>query len=154
MGLDRGQTNGGRQIGTKPVQLGSFSKLDAPDAALLAKWLRIRAIRDEVNKAIEALRVEGAVGSSLQANVTLAANAEDRALLATLGDDVKFVLITSAADVQPGDALSVSVKPSQAKKCERCWHWRDDVGHDATHPAICARCTSNLYGAGEVRTIA
>jgi isoleucyl-tRNA synthetase len=132
----------------------TFSTFDAPDTALLAKWQRVRAIRDEVNKAIEAVRAEGGVGSSLQANVTLAANAEDRALLATLGEDLKFVLITSVAEVTAGDALAVAVTPSKATKCERCWHWRDDVGHDAAHPGLCGRCTSNLYGAGEVRTIA
>jgi isoleucyl-tRNA synthetase len=53
-----------------------------------------------------------------------------------------------------GDALAVAVTPSAATKCERCWHWRSDVGHDAAHPAICGRCTSNLYGAGESRSIA
>ncbi|HET9978601.1 MAG TPA: class I tRNA ligase family protein, partial [Burkholderiaceae bacterium] len=132
----------------------TFSTFDAPDAALLAKWARIRAIRDEVNKAIEAVRTQGGVGSSLQANVTVAANAEDRALLAALGDDLKFVFITSAAEVVAGDALAVTVAPSQATKCERCWHWRADVGHDAAHPGLCGRCTSNLHGAGEVRTIA
>jgi isoleucyl-tRNA synthetase len=132
----------------------TFSAFDAPDAALLAKWQRIRAIRDEVNRAIEAVRTQGGVGSSLQANVTVAAHAEDRALLASLGDDLKFVFITSAAEVVAGDALAVTVAPSTATKCERCWHWRADVGHDAAHPALCGRCTSNLHGAGEVRTIA
>jgi isoleucyl-tRNA synthetase len=132
----------------------TFSTFDAPDAVLLAKWQRIRAIRDEVNKSIEAVRTAGAVGSSLQANVTVNANAEDRALMATLGDDLKFVFITSVASVIEGDALAVTVEPSTATKCERCWHWRDDVGHDAQHPSLCGRCTSNLYGAGEIRTVA
>jgi isoleucyl-tRNA synthetase len=132
----------------------TFSTFDAPDAALLAKWQRIRAIRDEVNKAIEAVRTEGAVGSSLQANVTVTVNAEDRALLASLGDDLKFVFITSVARVVEGAALAVAVEPSKAKKCERCWHWREDVGHDAKHTALCGRCTSNLYGAGETRSVA
>ncbi|MGA0612928.1 isoleucine--tRNA ligase [Caldimonas sp. KR1-144] len=124
------------------------------DAALLAKWQRIREIRETVNKAIEDVRAAGGVGSSLQANVTIAANAEDRALLASLGADLKFVLITSAAAVVPGDELAVSVTPSTAAKCERCWHWRDDVGADAAHPSICGRCVANLYGAGEPRAVA
>ena len=132
----------------------TFWTFEAPDAALLAKWQRIRAIRDEVNKAIEAVRTEGGVGSSLQAEVTITADAADRALLASLGDDLKFVLITSAAAVTAGDALAVAVTPSKAVKCERCWHWRDDVGHDPAHPGLCGRCTSNLHGAGEVRTVA
>jgi isoleucyl-tRNA synthetase len=132
----------------------TFWRFDAPDAALLAKWERVRAIRDEVNKSIEAVRANGGLGSSLQAEVTLAANADDRALLASLGEDLKFVLITSGATVVPGDALAVTVTPSSATKCERCWHWRRDVGHDAAHPALCGRCTSNLYGAGEARSVA
>jgi isoleucyl-tRNA synthetase len=90
----------------------------------------------------------------LQADVTVAAGVDDRALLESLGDDLKFVLITSVATVIPGDALAVTVTPSSAKKCERCWHWRDDVGRDAAHPALCGRCTSNLFGAGEVRKVA
>jgi len=131
-----------------------WSLPDAGDTALRAKWERIRAIREAVNKAIEDVRAAGGVGSSLQANVTIAANAEDRALLASLGDDLKFVLITSVANVVAGDELAITVTPSSASKCERCWHWRDDVGADAAHPAICGRCVANLYGAGEPRTVA
>ncbi len=132
----------------------TFWALPSPDAALLAKWTRIRALRDVVNKEIEALRAAGGLGSSLQANVTLTAAPEDHALLEALGDDLRFVLITSVAELRAGDALSIAVTPSAARKCERCWHWRDDVGHDALHPALCGRCTSNLYGAGEARTVA
>jgi isoleucyl-tRNA synthetase len=124
------------------------------DAALLAKWQAIRDVRDAVNKAIEDVRAAGGVGSSLQAEVTIAAPPETHALLASLGDDLKFVLITSKATLLAGDALAVTVTPSAATKCERCWHWRDDVGHDPAHPAICGRCTSNLYGDGERRTAA
>lgn len=131
-----------------------FSDLGTPDEALLAKWSRIREIRDSVNKEIETVRAAGQVGSSLQANVQLVAPAEDHALLASLGDDLKFVFITSAVELAAGDSLSVQVTASSAAKCERCWHWRDDVGHDPAHPAICGRCTSNLYGAGENRSIA
>jgi isoleucyl-tRNA synthetase len=132
----------------------TYSRLNAPDAALLAKWALVREARDAANKAIEELRAAGAVGSSLQANVAVTADAEPHAVLASLSDDLKFVLITSAASLQRGDALTVTVTPSSATKCERCWHWRDDVGADPAHPTICGRCTSNLYGAGEVRTVA
>ena len=75
-------------------------------------------------------------------------------VLASLGEDLKFVLITSAVTIAPGESLAVQVTPSGATKCERCWHWRDDVGHDLAHPTICGRCTSNLYGAGEARAVA
>ncbi len=132
----------------------TFWKFDAPDAALLATWTRIRALRDGVNKDIEALRAAGGVGSSLQARVALTVSAEDHALLAALGDDLKFVLITSAVELTAGDAFSATVQASAATKCERCWHYRDDVGSDAAHPTICGRCSSNLYGAGETRRVA
>ncbi|MDE2628080.1 MAG: isoleucine--tRNA ligase, partial [Burkholderiales bacterium] len=121
---------------------------------LLAKWARIRAIRDVANKEIEALRAAGQVGSSLQANLVIGADAADHALLASLGDDLRFVTITSQARLAHADELAVTVTPSAATKCERCWHYRDDVGSDAAHPTICGRCTSNLYGAGEQRAVA
>ncbi|MFM9914739.1 MAG: isoleucine--tRNA ligase [Rhizobacter sp.] len=124
------------------------------DEALLAKWSRIREIREFANKQIETVRGAGQLGSSLQATIAITANASDHALLASLGDGLKFVTITSDATLSAGSELAVSVTPSSAVKCERCWHYRDDVGHDAAHPTICGRCTSNLYGAGEVRRVA
>ena len=121
---------------------------------LLAKWARIRAIRDVANKEIEAVRSAGRLGSSLQAELAIGADAADHALLASLGDDLRFVTITSQAQLAAADALTVQVTPSTATKCERCWHYRDDVGVDPAHPAICGRCVSNLFGAGETRRIA
>ena len=131
-----------------------YVQLPAADESLLAKWSRIREIRDAVNKEIETLRAQGQVGSSLQANVTLTVKPEDHALLSSLGADLKFVFITSAIDLIAGDALSIAAASSTAVKCERCWHYRDDVGADAAHPGLCGRCTSNLFGAGETRTCA
>jgi len=133
----------------------TFSDTSAwADEALLAKWGRLREIRDVANKEIEALRSAGQVGSSLQAELLITAAADDHALLATLGDDLRFVTITSQARIATGAELAVAVTPSAATKCERCWHYRDDVGSDAQHPTICGRCTSNLYGSGEARTVA
>ena len=96
------------------------------------------------------------MGASLQAEVTISAQHEDLALLQTLADDLKFVLITSAAKAvaaaPDAQALAVEVKPSEAAKCERCWHYRDDVGVNPAHPTLCGRCDSNLHGEGEVRS--
>ena len=132
----------------------TFSRLPAADEALLVKWAAVRAVRDTVNKEIEALRSAGGLGSSLQAEVTITAAADDHAALASLGDDLKFVLITSAASLTAGESLAVTVQARDTAKCERCWHWREDVGSDAAHPTICGRCSSNLYGAGETRQVA
>jgi isoleucyl-tRNA synthetase len=132
----------------------TWADLPPAEEGLLAKWARIGEIRALANKEIEAVRTQGAVGSSLQALLTIAAPADDAALLRSLGDDLRFVTITSAATVVDGDALTVTVTPASAAKCERCWHYRDDVGHDPAHPTICGRCTSNLFGAGEARTVA
>lgn len=137
---------------SETIFLEKFLDLPEGDDALLAKWKRICEIRDVVNKEIEAVRTEGKVGSPLQAEVTISAQHEDLALLQTLADDLKFVLITSAAQAVAGDALAVAVKPSEAAKCERCWHYRDDVGVNPEHPTLCGRCDSNLHGTGEVRS--
>jgi isoleucyl-tRNA synthetase len=126
-------------------------RFPAPDQALLDRWAHIRTLRDAVNKDIESVRTEGRVGSSLQATVVLRLPPADLAVLQSLGDDLKFVFITSAVTLVASDRLGIEVSPSTAAKCERCWHWRDDVGHDPEHPTICGRCTSNLYGAGEHR---
>ena len=140
--------------GGDSIFMQTYWNLEAPDAALLAKWARVRAVRDTVNKEIEALRSAGVLGSSLQAEVVVTAAAEDHAALASLGEDLKFVLITSAATVMAGDALTVSVRARATPKCERCWHWREDVGSDAGHPTLCGRCVANLYGTGETRQVA
>ncbi|WP_341913232.1 isoleucine--tRNA ligase [Polaromonas sp. YR568] len=139
---------------SESIFMETYAELATPDAALLAKWGRIRELRDAVNKDIEALRADGKVGSSLQAKVTLEVTTDDHALLASLGDDLKFVFITSAINLIAGSAQAIGTEASSAIKCERCWHYRDDVGHDTAHPTICGRCTSNLYGAGEDRKFA
>ena len=143
---------------SESIFLETYAEIGAPDAGLLDKWTRIRVARELVNKEIEALRTAGQVGSSLQANVELtvpmASHGELWTALASLGDDLKFVFITSAMSVVAGDTMAVKVSASQDTKCERCWHWRPDVGADATHPTLCGRCVSNLFGAGEVREFA
>ncbi|MHB1113823.1 MAG: isoleucine--tRNA ligase, partial [Acidovorax defluvii] len=138
---------------SESIFMETFSALGQSDDGLLAKWRRIREIRDAVNKDIEALRAAGQVGASLQACVTLTVAPEDHALLASLGDDLKFVFITSTIELIAGSALQVSAKASSDTKCERCWHYSADVGHDAAHPTLCGRCTSNLFGSGEDRKV-
>ncbi|WP_341923345.1 isoleucine--tRNA ligase [Polaromonas sp. YR568] len=139
---------------SESIFMETYADLAAADEALLSKWSRIRELRDAINKDIEALRADGKVGSSLQAKVTLEVVADDHALLASLGDDLKFVFITSAIDLIAGSEQIIRVEASSSVKCERCWHYRDDVGHDAAHPTICGRCTSNLFGTGEERKYA
>ncbi len=136
------------------IFLDTFVQVGTPDATLLAKWSRIREIRDAVNKDIEVLRADGKVGSSLQANVELTVGAEDFTLLTSLGEDLKFVFITSAIELVASDALSIRASASNGIKCERCWHYCDDIGVDAGHPTLCGRCASNLFGTGETRAFA
>jgi len=137
------------------VFLEAWHALPAQDdeTALLARWGRLRELRALTTKRIEELRVAGSVGSSLQAEVTLLAADDDFNLLSRLGDDLKFVLITSAARVEKSEGETrVEASASSHQKCERCWHYRDDVGGaDSAHPGLCGRCVSNLHGEGEVR---
>ncbi len=123
----------------------------ADGAALLGKWATILAARAAVLKEIEAVRQAGRVGSSLQAEVTISTPEPAYSALASLGDDLRFVTITSAARVEQGDVLAIAVNPSGGEKCDRCWHWRSDVGEDAAHPTLCGRCIVNLHGTGEPR---
>jgi isoleucyl-tRNA synthetase len=125
---------------------------DAADEAQMSKWRRLREIRGEVARVLESLRASGAIGSSLQAEIVITAPASDRALLASLGEDLRFVMITSAVTLERGEALAVSATPSAHAKCERCWHYRAEVGACAEHPALCARCISTLFGSGEARS--
>jgi len=122
----------------------------ADEAALTARWEQVRAVRAEVLKSMEELRVAGQIGSSLQAHVTVTAEGEQYAALAALGDDLKFVFIASSATLQQG-AAAIEVVPAAGQKCERCWHVREDVGAHANHPELCGRCVSNLHGDGEAR---
>jgi isoleucyl-tRNA synthetase len=124
----------------------------ADETDLLDRWTRIRAVRADVQRELETVRAAGGIGSSLQAEVTLHASPDTRALLAPLGDDLRFVLITSQARVVAAESDRVEVTPSAAKKCDRCWHYRDDVDAHAEHPGLCGRCVANLYGDGEARS--
>ena len=114
-------------------------------------WKIIRDIRAYVQKEIEPLRAEGALGSSLQANVALTVPETQYNILTRLGEDLKFIFITSAVTLDQGEAVSAVINVSDATKCERCWHYRAEVGHIADHPHLCQRCIDNLYGSGEVR---
>ncbi|MCC7546490.1 MAG: isoleucine--tRNA ligase [Burkholderiales bacterium] len=119
------------------------------------RWALVREVRSIVQKELEQLRVKGDVGSSLQGEVTVEAAGAAYAALTALGDDLRFVFITSAAEVVAVDSTSeprVTVRASVHGKCSRCWHYRGDVGRSAEHPELCARCVANLYGTGETRT--
>ncbi|MBA6063950.1 MULTISPECIES: isoleucine--tRNA ligase [Pseudomonas] len=128
-----------------------------------AYWDRVMAVKAAVNKELENQRTAKVIGGNLQAEVTLFAEEGLTADLNKLGDELRFVLITSAASVvpfvqAPADAVTTEVEGLKLKvvksghaKCGRCWHFRADVGSHPEHPEICARCVDNLSGSGEVR---
>lgn len=122
--------------------------------ALQQQWQTIRTLLTDVRKHLEVLRAEGTIGSSLQADVTIHIDTEHHATLAALGDELRFALITSSAQlhVSNDDGMHIHAQASAHQKCERCWHYRADVGSLANHPVLCARCVSNLFSTGEVRT--
>jgi isoleucyl-tRNA synthetase len=128
-----------------------------------AYWERIMAVKVAVNKELENLRAAKAIGGNLQAEVTLYAEDALAADLDKLGNELRFVLITSKAAVAPlmqapADAvvtelggLKLKVVKSGQPKCARCWHFIETVGSDPRHPEICDRCVTNISGPGEVR---
>jgi len=139
--------------------------LDESAPLSAAEWQRVIDARAAVGKELEQLRVAGDIGASLDARVILYAADELRALLDRLGDELRFVLITSDAEVQPlsargvgavqaqlpGGELWVAARAASDDKCERCWHRREDVGSHPAHPTLCGRCVENIDGAGESR---
>jgi isoleucyl-tRNA synthetase len=137
--------------------------MDAENEMGDAFWTTCLAVRQDVNKAMEAERAAGNIRGSLDASVALYVSDELMSALAALGDELRFVLITSGATLLSlGDApeealagevqgLKVVVGASDAAKCERCWHRRDDVSAHAEHPTLCGRCVSNVAGDGETR---
>jgi isoleucyl-tRNA synthetase len=121
------------------------------EPALVAKWARIRAVRADVQRELEVLRVGGLIGSSLQAHVAIHADADMAAVLRSLGDDLKYVLITSEVVVADDVTYRITAAPSTHRKCERCWHYCDDVGSHEAHPTVCGRCVTHLSGQAEAR---
>ena len=128
-------------------------------------WTLMAEVKTAVNKVMEEKRSEGAKGGSLGAEVTLYGDEKLQSELSKLGDELRFVLITSAATLQPLSAaqnadetdvagLKVFVKATEQVKCERCWHHRADVGANPAHPTICLRCVVNVDGEGEAREFA
>ena len=117
--------------------------------SLKYKWQAIRNARAAAVKDIEILRSAGDIGSSLQAEIDFYVSEPTFSALESLGDDLRFVTITSAAKVYKvatETEQKILVKPSQHSKCERCWHYVADVGSHAEHPTICGRCVSNITG--------
>jgi isoleucyl-tRNA synthetase len=128
---------------------------------LRERWQKLRSLRADVQKRLEELRVEGKIGSSLAGEVELHAKGPNHDFLRSFADDLRFVFITSQARLvehEPGDAaptslesVTLKVHASPHAKCERCWHYRADVGANSDHPQLCGRCVVNLYGPGEPR---
>jgi len=141
----------------------AFFDLPKP-GALQVDWPAVIRVREGVSKALEDQRTAGNIGSALEAEVIVYADDELHATLASLGEELRFVFITSEAQVQPVSAKPktakqvddywVSVSSSEHEKCIRCWHRREDVGQVEGHPEICGRCADNVDGDGEQRSYA
>jgi len=145
-----------------------YDKLQPMDDPEVARtyWGMISDVRSAVSKQLEGMRKDGVIGSSLDAEVDLYCDDDLRVELEKLGDELRFVLITSVARVHAladaGDnaresgieGLKVAAVASGYEKCPRCWHHREDIGASADHPQLCGRCVENVAGDGELRRFA
>jgi isoleucyl-tRNA synthetase len=137
--------------------------LGADGVFSMADWDKVIGVRSEVSRQLETMRKVGDIGSSLDAEVQLYCDDEIAAVLNKLGDEMRFILITSYAGVRsitekPETALATEmaglelvVRASEYAKCDRCWHHREDVGSHSEHPLLCGRCVENVDGSGEQR---
>lgn len=123
----------------------ALSNINAKD------WERILAVKERANKAMDNARADKLIGGSLSAHLVITADNDDYTALQKLGDEKRFVFITSQVDLVQGETTDVQVTAAQGTKCVRCWHITDDVGVDDNHPDICGRCVANAFGAGETR---
>ncbi|WP_267369787.1 MULTISPECIES: isoleucine--tRNA ligase [unclassified Pantoea] len=140
----------------------------AEDEALNdAYWAELLKVRGEVNKVIEQARADKRIGGALEATVTLYADAELAAKLQALGNELRFVLLTSGAlvadyalandEAQQSEllkGLKIALHKAEGEKCQRCWHYTTDVGQNPEHAAVCGRCYTNVAGDGEQREFA
>ena len=149
------------------AELYELPKIDwSKEAISKDDWNEIANVKEAVNGKLEQLRKEGVVGGSLEASVTIFANASTKRILDKLGDELRFVLITSAVktelyegggsegDVSTHTGVHIDVIKAEGQKCARCWHFREDVGSNSEHPEICGRCVENVEGSGESRQYA
>ncbi|MXN88079.1 isoleucine--tRNA ligase [Pasteurella canis] len=129
-----------------------------------AYWQQIITLRNEINRVLEQARNDKIIGAGLEAEITIYADEKSAELLKQLQDELRFVLITSKAEVKPlaesdvpeGEikGLAVKVIRSIAEKCPRCWHYSDTIGINSNHPTLCSRCVENVEGEGEIRKFA
>ncbi|HBQ80625.1 MAG TPA: isoleucine--tRNA ligase, partial [Erwinia persicina] len=130
-------------------------------------WAELLKVRGEVNKVIEQARADKRIGGSLEASVTLYADADLAAKLTSLGEELRFVLLTSGAqvadyaqataDAQQSEGvkgLKIALSKAEGEKCPRCWHYTNDIGQNAEHADVCGRCVTNVAGSGEQRKFA
>lgn len=140
--------------------------LNALDSMNDDYWATLLAVRGEVNKVLEQARADKLIGGSLEAAVTLYADDALAAQLNSLGNELRFVLLTSQAEVKPLsaapesavnselDGLRIGFGKAEGSKCPRCWHYATDIGQDSEHPELCGRCVTNVAGNGEERKFA
>ena len=119
---------------------------------LLLGWRHVLDVRSMANKKIEALREKGVVGSSLQAELKISAPSDIYKSLSFFDKELKYILITSNSILEESkNELEIAVSASKNSKCERCWHYVENIGQNSKHPKICKRCISNLFEEGEER---
>ena len=128
-------------------------------------WADLLAIRDTASRVLEGMRKAEQIGAALEAKLVIHADVATQSRYTVAAEELRFFFITSDLDLAPltprpegavkvdldGAEVWVSASVSEAAKCVRCWHRRDDVGRHAEHPELCGRCISNIEGTGEDR---
>ena len=111
------------------------------EAGLEEEWEQLLEVRVEVLAKLERLRAEKTIGKSLEAIVTVSDTSNG--LLSKYADALPELFNVSEVELGTGNA-DVSVRRSTEPKCERCWRYVSEVGHDGRYPTVCLRCAEAL----------
>jgi isoleucyl-tRNA synthetase len=112
-------------------------------------WTSLRAVRDEVLKALEEARNNKLIGTGLEAQVAITAAEPAYSVLARHRDQLRYLFIVSAVTLAQGSGngtsgVHIEVKKADGAKCDRCWNYSTHVGEDKTYPTVCERCSAVL----------
>ncbi|EHV5272589.1 isoleucine--tRNA ligase [Staphylococcus pseudintermedius] len=135
------------QVDEESVHLTNMPAKEEVDQALLDKWNTFMALRDDVNRALEAARNEKVIGKSLEAKVKIGNSPSFDTLAFLEGfNDLHQLFIVSQVELvedTKGEAYqhgTIEIAKADGEKCARCWNYSESLGSVGELDDLCPRC--------------